>query len=215
MSLILKERYDELTVEVITASDNPEFSYYVQIHAEHNLDRIPLWKAGFNEESHTVHEGVETAMADLITSSKSGILPAAHGRWDNYEWVRAVVLRAANTTAFASRFNASHEVGQAVFHVGHRLCYKAKVEIIAKPVELEISVRIPHDPFSALPTYYLTFTAKGDDEELHRDGMRLTACRRTCCFNYVGSELRFDEDHIVTVFKEELIVALGLEGKLP
>lgn len=212
MSLILKERYGDLTVEVITASDNPEFNYYVQIHAEHNLDRIPLWKAGFNEEDCDIHEGVETAMADLITSSKSGILPAVHGCWDNYEWVRAVVLRITNTTAFASRFNASHEVGRAVFHVGHRLCYKAKVEIIGKPVDMEIYVRIPHDPLSVLPTYYLKLTAVDQSEEARRNGMTLTSSSRTCCFNYTGSELRFDEHEIIETFKEELIVALGLEG---
>lgn len=114
---------------------------------------------------------------------------------------------------FASRFNASNDVTRAVFHNGQRICYESHVEIIGKPVDLEIYVRVPHDPFSALPTYYLKFTAVDSSEVASRSGMTLTSSSRTCCFNYTGSELRFDEMDVIETFKEELIVALGLEGK--
>lgn len=211
--LLLTEKYSDLTVEVTSASGDPEISYLVSIYAKHPEGRVLLWKEGYNEEVRAVSYGIELAMADLITSSKSGILPDSQERWDSYEWVRDVVLRTTETTAFASRFNSSSDVTRAVFHVGQRICYPSYVEIIGRPVDLEIYVRIPHNALSALPTYFLKFTVTDRSQDVKRDGMTLSSSSRTCCFNYIGSELRFDEDNVIATFKEELIVALGLEGK--
>lgn len=210
--LLLTEKYSDITVEVTAALNEPDITFMVNIYTDKDSERVLLWKQGFDEQSRTVHYGVELAMAGLIMAAKTGILPEDQERWGNYEWVRAVVLRCADTTVFASRFNASNDVTRAVFHNGQRICYESHVEIIGKPVDLEIYVRIPHDPFSALPTYYLKFTAVDKSEEVRRSGMTLTSSSRTCCFNYTGSELRFDEMDVIETFKEELIVALGLEG---
>ena len=211
--LLLKERHSDLTVEVTPVSDTPDITYAVSIFADRGDGRVLLWKAGYDEQDYNVHRGVEDSMSDLITSAKAGILPDCQERWEDFEWVRDVVVRTCSTTAFASRFNNAANVTRSVFHSGERICYPAKLDIIGRPVDLEIYPRIAHDPLSALPTYYLIFSTPGDGEEIRRDGMTLTSGKRTCCFNYTGSELRFDEDDIVATFKEELIVALGLEGK--
>lgn len=209
---ILSEKYSELTVDVTAVDNDPADNYSVSIYARRNGESVLLWREEFDEQERSIHTGIELTMANLILASKTGIVTDDQEPWEDYLWVRDTVLRTAGTSIFAMRFNSSHEVSRSVFHTGQRICYPAKVEIIGKPVDLEIYVRIPHDPLSALPTYYLKFTVVDDSEEARRDGMTLTTSRRTCCFNYTGSELRFDENEIIDTFKEELIVALGLEG---
>lgn len=211
--ILLAEKYAELVAEAVAASGEPACNYTVNIYADRNNTRTLLWKAGFNEKTRSVHQGIEIAMADLIMAAKTGIVSDTQEPWDDYEWVRDAVLRTTGSSAFSNRFNSSHLITRSVFHTGQRICYESKLDIIGKPVNLEIYVRVPSDPFSALPTYYLKFTVDGDGEEVRREGMSLTSAQRTCCFNYVGSLLRFNEEEIVMVFKEELIAALGLEGK--
>lgn len=209
---ILSEKYSELTVDVNAVGDDPSDNYGVSISAKRNGEQVLLWREGFNEQERSIHSGIEIAMANLIMASKAGIVPDDQQPWDDYVWVRDTVLRTAGTSIFTMRFNSSTEVSRSVFHTGRRICYTSKIEIIGKPVDLEIYVRVPHDPLSALPTYYLKFTVVDESEEARRDGMTLTSSRRTCYFNYTGSELRFDENEIIATFKEELIAALGLEG---
>ncbi|KAN0023500.1 hypothetical protein ACTFIV_007886 [Dictyostelium citrinum] len=154
--LLLAEKYGVISVDVKSATENPDVTYHIEIYVEPNRLRISMWKEGYNEQYQPVHQGIEAAMAGLVMPSKTGLVP--------------------------------------------------EVEIIGKPVNQEIYVRIPHDPLSALPTYYLKFTSADNTEEAHREGMMLVSSSRTCCFNYTGRE-----NDVVATFKEELIVALGLE----
>lgn len=210
---ILSEKYSELSVDAVVASGDPDINYYVEIYTRRGGLRIDLWKDGFDDKYKPIHQGIETAMADLIIAAKSGILPSNQTPYDDYELVREIVLKTTNTTVFCERFNDSVEVTRAVFHTGHPICHNATVEIIGKKVNIEIFTTVPKDPFSALPTYYLKFTAEGRGDEVRRDGLAMVSCRRTCCFVVTGSQLRFSEDEIAEIFKEELIVALNLEGQ--
>lgn len=212
MTLILKEQYGALTAEVHTTGLlNP--SYEVQLYVTDDGNRQLVWEQGFTESTSPYPRGIELALAGFILRSKTGLWVTDQPDPSDYERMRVITHEITSSTEFAIRFNSSKPVTGAVMHHGETYGSTGKVNIIGKQVRLDISCTIVGDGLGEYPTYTVTCTAPASEKLVMREGYQATATVRSCTFIVKRNQLRFDDEEFAREYKEELIVALGLEGK--